>query len=381
MGVKKISCTVFVIIMTAILMFSGILISGCNVQAGHGGSVTGGIKEEEEAVETGYETANITAAAAAGSLAAGEQILPADLQPAAGTNRPVAVMVENSFAARPQSGLILADVVYEVVDEYGITRFVAIFSSNEAPMVGPVRSTRPYYAEIARSFNPIYAFFGTYPECYGYVQQLGLQVLSAMTDYSGNSSITGQAPYWRDWTRSSIQEHTAFMSVASLKQKAAALGYSLDGGIPFPYKADPPLEARGGIANINVSFATHAYAPRGFDLKYVYDRNNNCYLRYMGGSPHMDFNLGQQITAKNIVVMVSDITGPLDGYGHMAVRTTGSGTAFIFQDGNAIQGSWERGDVYSPFIYKDGSGRQISFTAGSTWIAIVQGADKVSFGG
>ena len=128
-----------------------------------------------------------------------EKILT-DALPGAGTgNRPIAVMVENSFAARPQSGLILADIVYEIVDEYGITRFVAIYSSNEAPVVGPVRSARTYYAEIARAFDPIYVFFGTYPQCYGYIESLGMYVLSAMSDRSGYSSITAQAPYWRDW--------------------------------------------------------------------------------------------------------------------------------------------------------------------------------------
>ncbi len=309
-----------------------------------------------------------------------DNILPVNLPGSGTANRPIAVMVENSFAARPQSGLILADLVYEVVDEYGITRFVAIFSSNEAPVVGPVRSARPYYAEIARAFDPIYAFFGTYPECYGVIEKLGMYTLSAMTDRSGNSSITGQAPYWRDWSRSSIQEHTAFMSISKLKQKAAQLGYPLQSdGIPFPYKSDPPLEARGGVTNIHIDFSTHAYAPQGFDILYVYDRGSNSYLRFMGGSPHKDYDTGHQITAKNVIVMVSDIMGPLDKWGHMSVRTTGSGTAFIFQDGNAIQGSWERGNVFAPFIYRDGSGKQVSFTGGSTWVAIVQGPEKVSF--
>src|SRR4030042_4076086 len=127
---------------------------------------------------------------------------PISALPGLGTgSRPIAVMVENSFAARPQSGLNLADVVFEVVDEYGITRFVAIYNSNDAPVVGPVRSSRPYYAEIARGFDPIYAFFGTYPECYKVIEDMGMYVLSAMSDSSGNSSITGQAPYWRDWHR------------------------------------------------------------------------------------------------------------------------------------------------------------------------------------
>lgn len=295
-------------------------------------------------------------------------------------SRSVAVMVENSFAARPQSGLIFADVVFEVVDEYGITRFVAIFNSNNAPAVGPVRSARPYYAEIARGFNPIYAFFGTYPECYKVIENLGMYVLSAMSDRSGNSSITGQAPYWRDWNRSSIQEHTAFMSVAELKQRAAQLGYPLEGdGIPFSYKPDASEAERGNVTDIHIDFSTHAYAPRGFDIKYTYNRSGNYYLRYMGGYPHIDYDTGNQITAKNIVVMVTDILGPLDKYGHMSVRTTGSGTAFIFLDGKAIQGSWNRGSAYEPFVFKDGNGKTVPFNGGSTWIAMVQGTEKVSY--
>src|SRR4030043_668330 len=303
-----------------------------------------------------------------------------DLPILAGGTRPVAIMVENSFAARPQSGLNLADVVFEVVDEYGITRFVAIYNSNDAPQVGPVRSARPYYAEIARGFDPIYAFFGTYPECYGAIEDMGMYVLSAMSDRSGSSSITGQAPYWRDWNRSSIQEHTAFMSVAKLREKAGQLGYPLEGnGIPFSYKMDAPESERGNISNIHIDFSTHAYAPRGFDLNYIYNKSGNYYLRYMGGNAHLDYNTGQQITAKNVVVMVTDIQGPLDKYGHMSVRTIGNGTAFIFIDGKVIQGSWQRGSIFEPYVFKDGSGNIVSFNEGSTWIAMVQGIEKVSF--
>jgi len=294
--------------------------------------------------------------------------------------RPVAVMVENSFAARPQSGLALADLVFEVVDEYGITRFVAIYNSNDAPVVGPVRSARPYYAEIARGFDPIYAFFGTFPECYKLIESMGMYTMSAMSDSSGNSSIKGQAPYWRDWNRSSIQEHTAFMSVAKLKEKASQIGYPLEGnGIPFSYKSEASISGRGNVSNIHIDFSTSAYAPRGFDVNYIYNKTGNYYLRYMGGSAHRDYDTGTQITAKNIVVMISDIKGPLDRYGHMDVRTTGSGTAYIFLDGNVISGTWQRGSVYEPFVFKNSQGGTVSFNGGSTWIAIVQGMEKLSF--
>ena len=87
-------------------------------------------------------------------------------------DRPIALMVENTPDARPQSGLIYADMVFEVVDEYGITRFVVVYSSYEADIVGPVRSARIYYAEIARSLDPVYAFWGTYPECFDVIKAL-----------------------------------------------------------------------------------------------------------------------------------------------------------------------------------------------------------------
>lgn len=301
-------------------------------------------------------------------------------EPASSSTRPVAVMVENSFAARPQSGLNLADVVIEAVDEYGITRFVAIYNSNEAPVVGPVRSARPYYAEFANAFNPIYVFFGTYPECYGMIEQTGMYVLSAMTDRSGNSSITAQAPYWRDWGRSSVQEHTAFMSVSQLKQRAQALGYDLSGGgIPFHFKGDSPLDQRGGVSQVNIDFSTTVYHPRGFDVNFIYNRDTNSYFRYMGGYPHKDYNTGQQINVKNVAVMVTDIEGPLDAYGHMYIRTVGSGPLYFFNDGNVVEGFWARDSINQPFEFRSGNGSVIEFTGGATWIAVVQDTGKISY--
>ena len=59
--------------------------------------------------------------------------------------RPLAVMVNNHVDARPQSGLIYADLVYEIVAEGGITRMMPFFLSNIPEKIGPVRSTPEYY--------------------------------------------------------------------------------------------------------------------------------------------------------------------------------------------------------------------------------------------
>ena len=44
-------------------------------------------------------------------------------------HRPIVVFVENSPRARPQSGLDQADIVFELLAEGDITRFVAVFQS------------------------------------------------------------------------------------------------------------------------------------------------------------------------------------------------------------------------------------------------------------
>src|SRR5690625_5077049 len=76
------------------------------------------------------------------------------------TNRALAVMVNNHTAARPQTGLVNADIVYEFLAEGAITRFLAIYQSEIPEVVGPVRSARSYYIETAKAHDAIYIYHG-----------------------------------------------------------------------------------------------------------------------------------------------------------------------------------------------------------------------------
>src|SRR3712207_2257043 len=76
----------------------------------------------------------------------------------ADVDRPaLAVKIENSVQARPQTGLGDADVVWEEVVEGGIARYVAVYHSSFPEQVGPVRSVRPMDAAIAA---PLRGLFG-----------------------------------------------------------------------------------------------------------------------------------------------------------------------------------------------------------------------------
>ena len=118
--------------------------------------------------------------------------------PAAGVpDRPaLAVKIENSVDARPQTGLTAADVVWEQVVEGGITRFVAVYHSDLPPEIGPVRSIRPMDPAIAAPLGGLLAFSGGVPTYVTAAQDAGLQVLSQDSGADGfHRTTTRAAPH------------------------------------------------------------------------------------------------------------------------------------------------------------------------------------------
>src|SRR5699024_5193607 len=75
-------------------------------------------------------------------------------------HRAVAVMVSNQVQARPQSGLTKADIVYEMLTEGNITRFMAIYHSDKPEVVGPIRSAREYFVDLANDMDAVYIYSG-----------------------------------------------------------------------------------------------------------------------------------------------------------------------------------------------------------------------------
>ena len=296
--------------------------------------------------------------------------------------RPLAIMVENTPPARPQSGLIYADVIFEVEDEAGITRFVVVYSSREASLVGPVRSTRPYYAEISASFNPIYVFWGTHPKFYQVVEQLGLDYLSPLGDRDGTSKISANfadpgsgegKDAIRDTSRSA--PNNAYVRTPRMREIAQNLGYAMDGGqSSFNFKEDAPENERGTINYITIDFSSPTYK-----VNFEYDVNENNYKRYIGGALNTDRETGETVSPNNIVVLFTDIVNSGSPEGHMIIRTTQSGKAHYFMDGKVIEGTWERYSALDPFHFKDDNGKTVLFNRGQTWVAMVSGIEQLDF--
>ena len=73
--------------------------------------------------------------------------------------RPLAIKIANyPRYVRPQSGLTLADQVFEYYIEDGLTRFTAVFYGNNSEWVGPVRSGRFFDENIQRMYQSYLVF-------------------------------------------------------------------------------------------------------------------------------------------------------------------------------------------------------------------------------
>ncbi|MBM3700443.1 MAG: DUF3048 domain-containing protein [Actinobacteria bacterium] len=369
-----------IFILAAFLLSAATGLSGCKSK-----DASGTVQESSAAIEeTAPETAIATAETAPAETTAivEEEAISDNINKFSGLElsdtvhnyRPLAIMVQNNPVARPHSGLIYADIVFEIVAEGGVTRFVTVYSSFDADIIGPVRSARIYFAEIARSLDPIYTFWGSYPQAYDAIKNMDMDVLDANSTAYVNYTSAG----WRDRTRSDALEHTAFIDTEGIRKDGEKYGYSLEGGqSPLAFKIDAPEPERGNISEITVNFSSESYVA-GF----VYDKETNKYLKSIAGAPHNDFETGQQISLNNVIVMLTDIEGPIDQYGHMLARTTGThnqGEAYYFMDGNVVEGTWARNSIFDPFEFHDTEGNQVLFNRGSTWICIIQSINRLMY--
>jgi len=105
----------------------------------------------------------------------------------------------------------------------------------------------------------------------------------------------------------------------------------------------------------------------------------NSYLRFNGGKEHKDLENGEQLTAKNVVILFTQVKTSVDRNLHSLYVTIGNGKALIFQNGMAIEGTWEKKSRESMIVFKDKSGKEISFVRGPIWVEALANGSKVEY--
>jgi hypothetical protein len=266
-------------------------------------------------------------------------------------------MIENSIDARPQSGLGEAGVVFEAVAEGGVTRFLALFQDTAPDNVGPIRSARPYYVSWDMGFDAAYAHVGGSPDGLADITSWGTKDMNQF--YNSGS-------YHR--TSDRVAPHNVYTSISTLNQLEAAKGFTSSYTGFTRAKKDAPVAAPNATS---IDFHLSGFT---YDPHYDYVAASNSYNRSEAGAAHVDANTGNQISPKVVIAMeVSLAQGALDSSGayYSDYTTVGSGTAYIFQNGTEITGTWSKASNNAQITFTDAAGQPIPLNPGQTWISAV----------
>jgi len=275
------------------------------------------------------------------------------------TQRPIAVMINNFAAARPQSGLTNADVIWEVLAEGGITRLIAIYQSTDAitDTIGPIRSIRPYLIEIGETYGGILAHAGASTDGYAILQFQGKPYLDEISNAGSY--------FWRSSERKA--PHNLYSNLEKLREGADKKGYKKDVAIPayiYSEKGASALTSSAAAAtDISVKFTLKDYK-----VSYSYDASTGLYSRSINDKPHIDLNNEEQLKASNLVVLGAKHK-TLDSEGRLAVDLTPGGIALLFQQGKVVEAEWVRSADNMIRIVSNGA--ELQFVPGKTIFHIV----------
>jgi len=294
----------------------------------------------------------------------------------AAARRPFAVVYNNESRALPQAGLSQADIIYEVLAEGNITRIIAIFTDFNAEMIGPVRSSRHYFNNLALDFNAVLVHHGGSPQAYSAISNLGISNIDGMR-YDGSV-------FWRDAARRRERglEHSSFTSAENLLEIAESRGFLTDNVLAeiFDFFEEPTLLTlpnlptfsnspnENAALNIRVPFAGQ------YATVFEFDAESGMYLKYIFGNPHIDAITEEQIAVTNVIVQITGIRHIQgDSAGRRDVDLIGSGEGYLFSMGTFQPITWQKTSANSPTQWFDVNGNRLTVNQGTTWINIISG--------
>ncbi len=275
-------------------------------------------------------------------------------------NRPVLISVENHPDARPQWGLTSSDIVWEMVAEGGITRMLLMYAdaSRIPEKVGPVRSARHYFVDLAEGFDAIFVHFGYSPYAKNQINNHGVNNINGLVDNY----------FYRDHSRGVSSEHTAYTTGEAIINAIENKGYRTealeDYTSPFKFNKKAKKLADGECNEIVVSFSS------GYTYTYTYNADDGVYYSKLNGNSFVDNN-GTQQNFENIIVCYTDITAIAGDSKSRVNFDLSEGKGVYVSNGTYENITWEKGDSADMMKFYNADGKRLSLNTGRSYIAIV----------
>jgi hypothetical protein len=281
--------------------------------------------------------------------------------------RPILIKVANTSEVRPQSGLSYADVVFEHYVEGGITRFAALYLTNDVNKIGSVRSCRLIDLELPAIFDAGLICSGTSPgvkplmrDSFAFKNEL-----SMISDFGPYECPT--CPMYR--TNEADPPHNLFANTVNARkeltdrsknQRSEFKGWTFDSAAP-----SSTLLAQ----QIIVPYKSGA-------VGWTFDAAMNKYSRTLAGAPFTDKLTGKALTADNVIVVFAyhadtDIVEDVTGAKSIQIQWWGQGPLKIARDGKLISGLWKRLTPTGSMNFFDDAGNPIALKPGNSFVQFV----------
>lgn len=278
--------------------------------------------------------------------------------------RPIAVMINNhSDARKNHAGLQDAYIIYEIIVEGGLTRYLALFKDQNTERIGSVRSSRHYFLDYAMENDAIYVHWGWSPQAQEDIKTLKINNINGLT-YEGKY-------FFRDKSLNVALEHTGFTTMEMIKDAITNLKYrNTTEQSPLLHYTTDEVELNkkeGAVVANNVSIK---YS-NSITSSYEYDEVNKVYNRFVNGKVHKDAVTGNQYTFKNIIAYaVKNDKISNDNKGRQDLQNIGSGEGVYITNGYSIPIKWSKASRSAKTKYTYMDGTEIDVSDGNTFIQI-----------
>lgn len=270
----------------------------------------------------------------------------------------IAAKIDNVEAARPQAGLVQADLVYEEIVEGGLTRLLAIFHSTSAPVLGPIRSARSTDVPLLTPLRePLFAWSGANEPFSAFIRSFAIRDVGVEAAPGAYERLPDRSP------PSDLMTSTdALYALISLGEDLAPkliLEHLMPGELPRTGEAVDSVAIDYGATTV-----THRW-----------DAELGGWVRFQNGSRHGDV-VGDAIAPENVIVQFVTYrdSGLVDSAGAVVpvAELRGSGPAWFLRNGLLTMGSWTKLNATTAAQYFDATGEPMVFVAGRTWILLAR---------
>ena len=299
-------------------------------------------------VETTAQATETTAAETAGPPEEAVLLFP--------DRYPFAFMINNVAAARPQSGLDKAKLIYQIMTEGRTTRLLLLTDAEEG-IIGPVRSARPAYLDLVAQHQAFYSHAGNYSVVAASPVANDIRSLDALEEHYSMYYRTDhrKAPH-NLYTKMENAYARAEKTYSKIAPEEPVAGLYVHNNFVLPDDGEQVTEINYRFASLRESFK--------------YDEEKNVYNKYNDSSVLVDEQTRENLEVANIIIlhrphslMPNNVHNKIDWIDENVAATYLTG-------GRKYDITWEKSSHTDPIIYYL-NGEELVINPGLTWIVVV----------